>query len=155
MDILRKISDSELTYIVSRLENNLPYPIKELHFILAAKRTKELSRNFSNISEKLLPKLYVPQNGSKENCTIFGITDESDHTVWCFTFQESLKELRECLETTKLIKWNRRILFVTIHKEHTRPIFNYVSSKSECSVVDYPASYYWLPIDDALKLKIE
>jgi Domain of unknown function (DUF5645) len=155
MDILREITDNELAFIVSRLEENLPYAIKDLHFILAAKRTKELSKNLTNISEKLLPKFYVPQNGSKENCTIFGITDESDHTVWCFTFQESLEELRECLEKTKLINWNKRILFVTIHKEQTGPIFDYVSSKSECSLVDYPVSYYWLPIDDALKLKIE
>jgi Domain of unknown function (DUF5645) len=155
MDILREISDDELNYIVSRLKADLPYAIKDLYFILAAKRTKELSKNFSNISVKLLPTFYVPQSGLKENCTLFAITGDSDHTVWFFTYEESLKELRECLEKTKLIKWNEKVLFVTIHREHVGPIFECVEKNNYKVQENANCFYYWLQKEEAKNYKIE
>lgn len=157
MDILREISVVELDYIIERLRDKLPYAIKDLYYILGAKRSKELSKSYkdSEISVKLLPTFYTHRNGNTENCTIFGITGEQDHTVWFFTFQDSLDELRECLEQTKFIRWTEGILFVTIHEEHTGPIFDCIEKFDYKLGVDDKVCYYWLSQEDALKFDIE
>lgn len=155
MDVLREISDDELNYIIYRLEDNLPYAIKDLYYILSAKKSKKDSKKFSDISEKVLPKFYVPQNGIKENCTIFAITGLRDHTVWFFTFQESLDELRLCLKNTKLIEWKKKVLFVTIHREHVAAIFECVEANNYKLQENAEVSYYQLPKDRVKDLKIE
>jgi hypothetical protein len=155
MDVLREASDSELDFITAKLSQKLPYTIKDLHYILATRRIKSLSTNIDNVSVKASPTFFIPREGVKENCTVCGITDEKDHCVWFFTFQESLAELRECLQKTKRIKWNTSILFVTIHREHVGPIFELVSDVGVFSVVNYPASYFFYPLEDALRLKVE
>lgn len=155
MDVLREISETELNFITSKLSLKLPYTIKDLHYIQSAERCRKLSETIENLYCRLLPKFFVPRTRVEENCTIFGITDHADQNVWLFTFQESLDELRECLQKTKLINWNKRVLFVTIHREHVNSIFELVSDENKFLVVDYPASYFHFPIEDALKLNIK
>ena len=74
LDILRGIDDEELNYIVKRLEDELPYTIQDLYFVIGAIRHKALAKNHTDVSERLLPVFYVHRDGSKENCTVFGIT---------------------------------------------------------------------------------
>lgn len=155
MDILREMDEQELDFVIKKFEEHLPYTIKDLHFILGSRRSLELSRNFNNISARILPTFYTHREGLKENCTIFGVTGDDDHTVWFFTFEESLKELTECLEQTKLIKWNEKVLFVTIHKEHTKAILDCVTKNNYHLQWDEHASYYWLPKEKALQIQIE
>lgn len=155
MDILREINDEELDFIVDRLKANLPYTIRDLYFISAARRQKELAKSFQNISVKLLPTFYTHRKGLKENCTIFGITGEADHTVFVFTFDESLNELRECLEATKLIRWTERVLFATIHKEHTLPVLDQVKRLNVNQAFDEDAAYYWLSKEEAMQFDIK
>jgi hypothetical protein len=155
MDVLREITDCELDYIVSRLKDNLPYAIKDLHFILSMRKSKKLSRNFKDISDKVLPTFYVPRDGAKENCTIFAITGDRDHTVWFFTFQESLEELRNCLKNTKLIQWTKKVLFVTIHREHVEAIFECVQENNYKLQANEEVSYYSLPKKEARRFNIE
>lgn len=155
MEILVESNDEELDYVIERLREKLPYTIKDLYYILAAKRSKEASKVMLDLSEKLLPTFYFHRSGLKENCTIFGITGESDHTVWYFTFEDSLSELRECLESTKLISWGSNALFVTIHKEHTGPLLDCIERKN-CNLRSIDVcGYFWHPKEEALKLQIE
>lgn len=155
MDILREASDEELDYIIERLRLKLPYTIKNLYYILGAKKSKEASTEFLNLSVKLLPKFYLHRNGLKENCTIFGITGEADHTVWFFTFEESHNELRDCLENTKLIRWGETVLFVTIHKEQQRDLMDCIERKKCFTLQIDNCAYFWLQKEEALKLEIE
>lgn len=155
MDILRELNDEELNYIIQRLEANLPYAIKDLYFILTAKRCNELKDNYENISDRVLSVFYTHRNGVKENYTIFGITGKRDHKVWFFTFEESLQEVTECLQQTKLIRWNENLLFVTIHKEHTQPVLDHAARGNFNLKTDEDAAYYWLPKEEALKFKVE
>jgi Domain of unknown function (DUF5645) len=155
MDILKEITENELDYVVDRLREKLPYTIRDLYFILAARRNKELAKKISNISVKLLPVFYNHRNGLKENCTIFGITGEEDHTVFVFTFDETLKELRECLDQTKLIRWTQRVLFPTIHYEHTEPVLDQLKKLEVELSWNEHAAYYWLSKDEALQFDIK
>jgi hypothetical protein len=155
MDVLREMTESELDYVVSRLKDSLPYAIKDLHFILSMRKSKKLSRNFADISDKVLPTFYVPRDGIKENCTIFAITGDLDHTVWFFTFQESLEELRNCLKNTKLIKWTKKVLFVTIHREHVEAIFECVHENNYKLQENSEVSYYFLAKESAKEMKTE
>jgi hypothetical protein len=155
MEILREITEEELNYVIRRLEENLPYAIKDLYYILAAKRSKSLEKKFTNISDKILPVFYVPRNGRKENCTIFGINTGRDHTVWFFTFEESIQELTDCLEKTKLIRWSEKVLFVTIHREHTNPIFDQIKIKNSNLCSNDEVSYYTLAKEEALKFQLK
>jgi len=155
MEILREINEQELDYFVKRLEERLPYAIKDLYHVLGAKRSKLLAKRLSVKSEKLNPTFYTHRNGIKENCTFFAITGERDHNVWLFTFQESLDELRECLEKTKLIRWHDRVLFVTVHRRHAKLILECINVDNQREVLDEEASYYWLEKEEALRFHIE
>lgn len=152
MDILCELSDEELEYMMSKFEENLPFGLKNLYFIQSAQKCKRelIKNNGLVLSEKVLPTFYTHRYGLKENCTIFGITGEENHTVWYFTFDKSLNEIRECLEKTKLIKWGTDFLFVTLHVEQIQPVFDYVSSNGVKIVENEENSYYFLPIKDAI-----
>lgn len=155
MDFLCEISDDHLEYVASRLQEKLPYAIKNLYYIKGAQRIRENSKAFENISKKLLPVFYTHPSGLKENCTIFGITHgKVDHTVWFFSFEESLSEVKECLAKTKLIKWEN-VLFWTVHRELMWPVLDYVA-KNDLNLCDNEfASYYWMQKEEALKFDIE
>lgn len=155
MEILREVSEIELDYVIKRLEENLPYTIKDLYYILAARRSKKLSKNLSETSEKVLPRFYVHRHGIKENCTIFGITGEKDHNVTLFTFQESLDELSECLKKTTLIRWKDGVLFQTTHRHHAEPILEFVNKASFNEFNNEEAAYFSLAKEEALKFEIE
>ena len=157
MEILREVSEEELNYIVKKLEEKLPRTIKDLQFIFAARKSKILSTNLSEVSEKVLPTFYTHRNGLKENCTIFGITGEKDHNVWLFTFQESLEEMIECLEKTKLIRWNNRVLFVTVHRKFVKPIMNRIITAGYDfdEIKDQEVTYYTLSKEKALKFQVK
>lgn len=156
MDILRELTTEELDYIIGRLNKNLPYALKNLNYIFSAQIFKNVSIKMNKkFTDKVVPTFYVPRNGLKENCTIFGITGTGDHTVWYFTFEESLREIRECINTTKLINWNSELLFVTLHVEQIKPVLDFVNTNGiEITSNDY-CSYYYLPMEDALNFDLE
>ena len=154
MDVLRELSDDELEYIKIRLKENFPKSIKNLYYIYSAVICKaELRKNFK-LSDKVLPKFYTYRDGLKENCTIFGITGEENHTVWNFTFDDSLDEIRKCLEETNLIKWRRKLCFVTVHAEQIHPILDYAARKG-LKIDNEENSYFYLPIEAASNFKIQ
>lgn len=155
MDILRKITEEELNYISGKIEEHMLYNIKDLYYILGAKIFQEKRRDFSGISSKLLPTFYTHREGLRENCTIFGITSEQDHLVWFFSFEESCQELKDCLEQSKLIKWEQRLLFLTIHRKYTELVLNCISKNNYKLQSNEPASYYWLPKQEATKFQIK
>lgn len=154
MDILRELSEEELEVIKIRLRENLPKSIKNLYYIYSGEKFNAESKNYSKLSDKALPKFYTYRNGLKENCTIFGITGEENHTVWYFTFEDSLNEIRKCLEETKLIRWERRLYFVTLHAEQIKPILDYAERNNK-EIENEENSYYYLPIEKAINLNIQ
>lgn len=154
MDILREVTESELNYVIDRMKESLPRNIKNINYILSAQRSKNLSKNFDGLSGKVTPAFYTHRKGLKENCTIFGITSEADHTVWFFTLQESLDEVRECLENTKRIHYDQKLLFVTIHKEQTLVLLDFLEKKDDILVDDENAACYMLEKEEALKFEI-
>lgn len=154
MDILRELSDEELNFIIKKLEEKLPYTLKDLYYIKSALKCRDELLNRKNLSDKVLPKLYTHRHGKREHCTIFGITGESDHTVWYFTFDDSLREIRECLDT-KFIMWGKKILFETIHVEQIDPILDYAKKhKLKVDVNEY-AAFYMLSKREALSFNVE
>lgn len=155
MDILRELNEIELNFIMEKLEEKLPYTIKDFYYIKSALKCQKESLNHKNLSDKILPKLYTHRNGKRENCTIFGITGANDHTVWYFTFDDSLAEIRECLSATKLIRWGTKFLFETIHVEQIQPILEYASKHGHTVHVNEFASYYTLSREDALSFNDE
>lgn len=155
MDILRELNGEEINYILKRLEDHLPSTIKDIYYIKTALKVWEASKNHKNLSDKVLPRFYTHRQGKKENCTIVGITGENDHTVWYFSFDNSLKEISECLNT-KLIKWGAlKILFVTIHVEQIAPALEYARELDLIVEVNEYAAYYTLSRENARLLNTE
>lgn len=152
MDVLRELSDDELTYIVERLEENLPHTIKDVYFIKSALKFREEARHRKNLSDKVLPQFYTHRAGKREHCTIFGITGEQNHTVWYFSFDDSLKEIRECLDS-KLINWGTKFLFETIHVEQISSALDYANEKGFKIIENEYAAYYTLSREDALSFE--
>ncbi|KAG5680422.1 hypothetical protein PVAND_009930 [Polypedilum vanderplanki] len=147
MDILREINDEELEFIIEKLKTRMPYKLKNLHYILSAQKCK--TSGINNLSDKTLPTFYTHRNGIKKHCTIFGITGERDHTVWYFTFDESLNEIRQCLNNTKFIKWNILSAFLTIHTEQIQPALDFISNKKLKIKQNKQNFYLYLPIEKA------
>ena len=154
MDILREVSDEELFYIIQKLEEKLPYTLKDLYYIKSALKCREESCNHKNLSDKVLPKFYTHRHGKREHCTIFGITRDRDHSVWYFSFDDGLREIRECLDT-KFIMWGTKFIFETIHVEQIDSVLDY-AKKHELSVdVNEYAAYYSLSKQEALSFNVE
>lgn len=148
-DILRELSDEELNYVLELLKTKLPYAIRDYYFIQCAIKFREKAKNFSNVSVKCLPKFYTIYNGQKENCTVFAITGNEDHTVSAFTFEKSLNELKECFDRTELIKWEQGVLIVLMHAEQTVvPLQTIINNESNLKK-DEEASYYWITKEEA------
>lgn len=154
MDILRVVSDSELDFVIERIKDNLPRNARSLNFIQAARRSRELWKNNSDVSEKLLPVFYTHRFGVKENCTIFAISGERDHLVWFFTLEEAVEEVKHCLENSKLIHWNKKLLFVTIHEEHTGIVLDVIKKKGCILIEDENAVFYILDREEALQFDV-
>lgn len=155
MDILRELTEDEINFILEKLQEKLPHTIKDIYYLKTALKFREASKSHKNLSDKVLPRFYTNRNGIKENCTIVGITGERDHSVWYFTFDETLAEIRECLNTN-FIKWGLlEILFVTIHVEHIAPILDYARDNELNVKVNEFAAYYTLSREDALSLEIK
>lgn len=155
MDILREITEEELSFFTAKIEEHMLYTIKDVYFIMGAKIFHKKKRHFADISERLLPTFYTHREGLKENCTIFGITSEQDHLVWFYSLEQSCKELKECLEQSKLIKWEPRLLFLTLHKEYSEIVLNCISKNNYKLQSNEPASYYWLPKQEAAQFQIK
>lgn len=155
MDILRELSENELTYIKMRLKENFPKSIKNLYYIYSGEKFKAESKNYLKLSDKVLPKFYTCGSGLKENCTIFGITGEENHTVWYFSFEDSLNEINKCLEETNLIKWKtNKLYFITLDADQIQPILDYAARNGK-KVENEENSYYYLPIERAVDFDIQ
>lgn len=154
-EILRKATDSELDFIVEKLKSNLPHSIKDIHYIFSIRRIQKIRNNFINLSDKVLPTFFVPSCGNLENCTLFAITNDADHVVWFNTLDDNLKELQECLLKTKLIKWNKVVLFLTLHREHVKSIFDFCQLNGVTLQSNEEASYYCLSKEKALSFQVE
>lgn len=155
MDVLREITADELDFIKSKLREDFPKFIKDLYFIQSAERCREASKNLRDTSDRVLAAFYVPRNGKKENCTIFGITPARDRTVWFFTLEESLDEAKECLNTSQLIRWSDGILFVTIHAKFTPLVEDCVKNNGYHLKVIHKAAYYWMTKEEAAGMSVE
>lgn len=148
-DILREINDEELHYVLEQLKKNLPYAIRDYYFILCALKCRENAKNFSDVSVKCLPKFYTHYKGKRENCTVFAITGNDDHTVSAFTLEKSLNELKECFDRTELIKWDQGLLIVLMHTEQTVvPLHTIMKNRANLKE-DRQASYYWMTKEEA------
>ncbi|CAO1405511.1 unnamed protein product [Diamesa hyperborea] len=148
-DILRELSDEELNDVLKQLKEKLPYAIRDYYFIQCALKFKENAINFSDVSVKCLPKFYTHKNGNKDNCTVFAVTGNEDHTVSAFTFEKSLNELKECFDHTKFIKWEQGVLVVLMHAEQIDvPLQTIMDNGANFAKVE-KASYYWMTKEEA------
>ncbi|CRK89759.1 CLUMA_CG003534, isoform A [Clunio marinus] len=144
MDILRELNDEELQYIMENLESKLPDTLMELNYILTVKRNKDLVKNIEHVSESFLPTFYTHRKGKKENCTFFAITGANDHRVWIFSYEESLREVKECLEQTSLIRWKDKIFFDVVNKKIASRIIEHINQNKFNLKLSVEGSFYYL-----------
>lgn len=155
MDVLREITAAELDFIKSKLTEDYPKFIKDLNYISSAERCREASKNFSDTSDRILAKFYVPRNGKKENCTVFGVTGPRDHTIWFFTLEESMEEAKHCLNNSQLIRWSDGLLFITLHAKFTTLVEDCVKQNGYHLKEINKAGYHWMDKEAALNISVE
>lgn len=153
MDILREITVEELDSIKSKLKEDYPKFIKDINYLDSAEKCKKASKNF--FSDRVQPTFYVPRNGKKENCTIFGVTGPRDHTVWFFTLEESMEEAKECLNSSQLIRWSDGVLFITLHAKFTPLVKDCVKNNGYYLKEISKAGYHWMSKEEASKITVE
>lgn len=102
------------------------------------------------ISDRCKMKFYRHRNGKSENKTLIGITGSKEYSIFIITLDESMMELRECLEQTKLIKWVQIPLFIAVH-QCFREMLNAIFEKKNVAVrIDNHCSTMWLDRMEAL-----
>lgn len=160
MDVkLREATDDELDFIFEMFREKpekLKY-IKDVHYIKSMRRIQKMkNHSLHPLSDKVLPTFYVPRSGNlRKNCTLFAITGDDDHVVWFTSLEDEMKELRDCLSQTKLIKWSEVVLFLTIHREHAQLIYEFCQLNNVTLSSDEEAAYYWLAKDKAMLFDVE
>lgn len=89
-------------------------------------------------------RFYRHRNGNIEWKTIIGLTGDKEYTIFVMTLEESLNELRECLEQTNIIKWHQLPLCVAIHERFHEVMFA-VFAKNNLNVrFNNRCSTFWM-----------
>lgn len=101
----------------------------------------------SEISDRCKMKFYQPKQGRKENKTLIGITGKNESTIFIASLE--LRELRECLIETKLIKWETLPLFAAVHRRFHKMMYEIVEIKNVRVKIDNFCSTIWMDKEKA------
>ncbi len=110
----KSLGNIEYVYVHLYLKNQLRWNNTMMHYTEEEK---------NEISDRCKMKYYRHRNGKSEWKTIIGLTGDQEYTLFVMTLEESLQELRECLEQTKIIKWQQLPLCVAIHERFMKLMY--------------------------------
>lgn len=96
------------------------------------------------ISDRCKMKFYRHRNGQCEWKTIIGLTGDKNYTVFVMSMEESLNELRECLEQSKIIKWHQLPLCVASHERFNKLMYEIFEMKKLRVRFDNRCSTIWM-----------
>ncbi|XP_037040869.1 uncharacterized protein LOC119077701 [Bradysia coprophila] len=110
----KSLKNIEYVYVHLYLKNQLRWNILMREYTEQEKNA---------ISDRCKMRFYRHRNGNSEWKTIIGLTGDKEYTMFVMTLEESLSELRECLEQSKIIKWHQLPLCVAIHERFQAVMF--------------------------------
>lgn len=116
--------------------------------------TKMNDGEVAEISDRCKMKFYRPRHSKLEYRTLIGITGDKDCTIFVHTLEESLIELRECLETTDLIKWGELPMFVAVHQSLHKMMYEVFEFKNFHVTMDNRCSTLWMCKENALSQEV-
>lgn len=102
----KSLNQIEFVYVHLYLKNQLRW-----NWLMMDMTENEVAQ----ISDRCKMTFYRHRTGKAANKTIVGITGIDEYTMFIMSLEESLNDLRECLEESTLIKWNRLPLCVAVH----------------------------------------
>lgn len=104
----------------------------------------------AQISDRCKMKIYRCRNGKVENRTLIGITGDEEYTIFIMSLDESLNELRHCLEQTQIIMWKKLPMFVAVHRRFHKMMYEILEVKGVRVRLDNYCSTIWMEKRKAL-----
>lgn len=98
----------------------------------------------AQISDRCKMKIYRNRNGKPENRTLIGITGDQEYTIFIMSLDKSLNELRQCLEQSRIIKWNQLPMFVAVHRRFHKMMYEILEVKGVRVRLDNYCSTIWM-----------
>lgn len=139
----KNLNKLEFVYVHLYLKNQLRWNIKMMSFT---------EQEVNEISDRCKMRFYRHRNGKSEWKTLIGLTGDKNYTMFVISLEESLSELRECLEQSKIIKWHQLPLCVAMH-ERFRSIMYEMFEKRQLRVrFDNRCSTFWMSKENAAKI---
>lgn len=133
--VFYKNCDLELVYVHLYLKNQLRWNQKML---------KMSDREVAQISDRCKMKFYKCRDGVNENKTLIGITGDQEYSIFVVTVDESMSELRECLMSSAIIKWDQLPLFVALHRRFHVFLYEIIEAKGVRVRLDNYCSTIWM-----------
>lgn len=118
--VFYKNIDLEMVYVHLYLKNQLRWNQMMM---------KMSDSKVAQISDRCKMKFYKCRNGDSKNKTLIGITGDQEYSIFIATIEESLSELRECLMSSSLIKWNQLPLLVAVHRRFHKFLYEVIEVK--------------------------
>lgn len=149
-EILVELSNDEIEKFRSFYKNLDNREFVHVHLylknqLLWNKKLAKLSDDeVAEISDRCKMKFYRPKQGREENKTLIGITGDNEYTIFIVSLDESLKELRDCLIETTLIKWENLPLFVAVNRRFHKMMYEIFEMKNVRVKTDNFCSTIWM-----------
>lgn len=105
----------------------------------------------NDISDRCKMRFYRHRNGVSGWKTIIGITGDKEYTLFVMSLEESLNELRDCLEKSKIIKWHQLPICVAVHQRFHKMMYEIFEMKNVRVRLDNRCSTFWMDKEKALK----
>lgn len=134
-EFYKNFKDLEFLHVHLYLKNHLQW-----NHLMAEMNENEVAQ----ISDRCKMKFYRCRNGKVTNRTLIGITGDEEYTIFIMSLDESLNELRQALEQTRIIKWNKLPMFVALHRRFHKMMYEILEVKDVRVRIDNYCSTIWM-----------
>lgn len=134
-EFYKKLDRVEFVYVHLYLKNQLRWN----------QQMKRMSEDeVMEISDRCKMRFFRPRDGRNEHKTLIGITGDDEYTIFIVTLDESLLELRQSLEQTSVIKWEKTPMFVAVHRRYHKMMYEIFETKNVRVRLDNYCSTIWI-----------
>lgn len=138
----KNLNKVEYVYVHLYLKNQLRWNTQMMQY------TEE---ELNEISDRCKMRFYRHRNGNSKWRTIIGLTGDKEYTMFIMSLEESLHELRECVEQSNIIKWHQLPLCVSVHDRFRNMMYEIFEMKKIRVRFDNRCSTFRMDRDKASK----
>uniref|UniRef100_A0A1A9WCC4 N-acetyltransferase domain-containing protein n=1 Tax=Glossina brevipalpis TaxID=37001 RepID=A0A1A9WCC4_9MUSC len=154
-DILIECDKGFLKSLLDILKKHLPREIRNYNTVYNYwYHYDKMNENRSNLkSDRWNFQFYRHRYGKMENCTVISISGLKDYIIGLFTLESTGAELMECIQETKLINWQNKLLEIMCNEDHLHIIREIARKKCNDWIVSSVENTMWISKETIDKLE--